>query len=221
MNDWENRYTRFAIVREMLETAEVIKNLDLDRISDISKLIKGSSYLFSGEGSSRIFPSRKIMYDALCSGYIGSFHTEGATQAAEYDLKKFDLLVASNSGKTRETLKLIRHARKHGSGLIISAVATGGTPIALEADYSYILSCGKEDAVAATKSVIEQALFYDLIFRMKNSRPLPDLEKLSRLFLNALTASLPAKIIKPLESASMLYWAGKIRSCRGADTQGE
>jgi len=29
---------------------------------------------------------------------------------------------------------------------------------------THILSCGKEEAVAATKSVIEQGLFYDSLF---------------------------------------------------------
>jgi glucosamine--fructose-6-phosphate aminotransferase (isomerizing) len=209
MNNKEERYSRFAIVNEMIETAQVIKNLDTHIISGFSKTLKGPSFFFSGEGSSRIFPSKKTMYDALACGYSGAFYTEGATQATEYQLGSMDLLVASNSGKTKEAVRLIRHARERGSGFILSVVATGGTPIATEADSCYVLSCGKEEAVAATKSVVEQALFYDILFRQKNGKPLPDLRKLSELFEQALTQTIPKDIIEPLKAAKMLYWAGK------------
>ena len=86
--------------------------------------------------------------------------TEGARQAHEYDLSEFAVFGASNSGKTKELISLFtrlaeqRHARRFG--------LTANSPCTLETVSSrcYTLRCGKEEAVAATKSVVEQALFY-------------------------------------------------------------
>ena len=209
MNSSEERYRRFSIVKEMLETVEVIRHIDIDRINGFLHYMKNSSFLFSGEGSSRIFPSKKLIHDALVHAYQGSYYSEGSTQAGEYDLRSIDLLIASNSGKTKEAVRLIQKAREKGSGSILSVVAVSGTPIAENADACYLLSCGTEAAVAATKSVVEQALFYDILFRLKNREELPDLHVLADRFSEALTQPIPEEIIESLSSSQMMYWAGR------------
>jgi glutamine---fructose-6-phosphate transaminase (isomerizing) len=209
MNLTEQKYGSFSLVREMLETSLIVKKLDAARIASFAKKVKGDKVFFTGEGSSRIFPSKKLIADAWRFGFKEHFHSEAATQALEYALKGSTVFVASNSGKTKEGVRLIRHLREVGQKPIIGVIATAGSPIQLESDEAYLLSCGKEDAVAATKSVIEQALFYDILFRKRNGKALPDLAKLGDLVGQALEARIPEEVVAPLVNAKMLYWAGR------------
>jgi glucosamine--fructose-6-phosphate aminotransferase (isomerizing) len=135
--------------------------------------------------------------------------TEAATQALEYDLTGVTVSVASNSGKTKECARLIRHLRGKGHRDIIGLVAQKGSPVQEETDACYVLSCGGEDAVAATKSVVEQALFYDVLFRTINGKRIPDLAKLGGLITETLKAPVPREIVEAASKASMLYWAGR------------
>jgi len=175
MNLKDSKYNKYFLIREMLETGEIVKHLDIERILSYKKEVKKETIFFTGEGSSRIFPAKKIIYEARKKGYKENFYTDCATQAIEYKLLDSTVFVASNSGKTKEDLELIQKLKRQNHDNIISIVANAGTPIMNEAHISYLLTCGKENAVAATKSVIEQALFYDLLFRKLNNIPLPDL----------------------------------------------
>jgi len=64
-------------------------------------------------------------------------------------------------------------------------------------------------AVAATKSVIEQTLFYDLLFRKLNNIPLPDLNKLGNLITQVLEMPIPKEITKTLINSQVIYFAGR------------
>ena len=165
MNLKENKYNKYFLVKEMLETAEIVKNLDIGKILTFRKEVKKARVFITGEGSSRIFPAKKTMYEARKKSYKEDFYTDCATQALEYNLLDSTVFIASNSGKTKEDLELIRKLKKENHNNIISIIAYAGAPIMNETNISYLLSCGKEKAVAATKSVIEQALFYDLLFK--------------------------------------------------------
>jgi len=166
-------------------------------------------YKRQGEGSSRIFPAKKIMYEARKKGYKEDFYTDCAMQALEYDLQDSTVFVASNSGKTKEDLELIQKLKRQNHDNIMSIVANAGTPIMKEAHVSYLLTCGKENAVPATKSVIEQTLFYDLLFRKLNHINLPDLNKLGNLIIQVLKMSIPEEITDTLINAKMVYFSGR------------
>ncbi len=209
MNLQDNKYNKFFLIKEMLETGEIVKHLDIKKILSYEKEVKKERIFFTGEGSSRIFPAKKIMYEARKKGYTKDFYTDCATQALEYNLLDSTVFVASNSGKTKEDLKLIRKLKRQNHDNIISIVANSGTPIMNEAHVSYLLTCGKENAVAATKSVIEQTLFYDLLFRKLNNMPLPDLNKLGNLITRVLEMPIPKEIIKTLINSQVIYFAGR------------
>lgn len=117
--------------------------------------------------------------------------------------------MASNSGKTKEDLKLIRKLKRQDHDNIIGIIANAGTPVMNEAHASYLLSCGKERAVATTKSVIEQALFYDLLFRKLNNRDLPDSNKLGNLITQVLEMPIPEETIETLVNSAVIYFAGR------------
>jgi glucosamine--fructose-6-phosphate aminotransferase (isomerizing) len=119
------------------------------------------------------------------------------------------VFIASNSGKTKEDLELIQKLKRQNHDNIISIVANVGTPIMNEAHVSYLLTCVTEKAIPVTKSVIEQALFYDLLFRKLNNLSLPDLSKLGRLITQVLEMSIPEEITETLINSKIVYFAGR------------
>jgi len=209
MNLTDSKYNRYSIVKEMLETASMIEKLDVKKIEAYAGKIKTKKIFFTGEGSSRIFPAKNTMYKAKIHNYKEYFSTENSTQALEYDLKDSTVFIASNSGRTKEAGRLLRKLKKEGHKAIFGVVANAGTPILEEADFGYLLSCGKEEAVAATKSVLEQALFYDLIFRKTNNLKLPDMKKLGTQVKEVLEMKIPEEITGQLAAAGMIYFAGR------------
>jgi len=209
MNLQDIKYNKFFLTREMLETGEIIKKLNVEKILSYEKEIKKKRIFISGEGSSRIFPAKKVMYEARKKGYKEDFYTDCASQALEYNLLDSTVFVASNSGKTKEDLKLIRKLKRQNHDNIISIVANVGTPIMNEAHVSYLLTCGKENAIPATKSVVEQALFYDLLFRKLNNIDLPNLNKLGNLIIQVLEVHIPDEIIETLINSKIIYFAGR------------
>ena len=209
MNLQDSKYNQFFLIREMLETGEIVKHLDIKKILSYEKEVKKKRIFFTGEGSSRIFPAKKTMYEARKKGYKEDFYTDCATQALEYDLLDSTVFVASNSGRTKEDLELIRKLKRQNHDNIISIVANAGTPIMKEAHLSYLLTCGIEDAVPATKSVVEQALFYDLLFRKLNNAELPDFDKLGNLIIQVLQIPIPEEIKETLINAKIIYFSGR------------
>jgi len=209
MNLKDNKYNKYFLIKEMLETAEIVKNLDIKKILSYEKEVKKKRIFITGEGSSRIFPAKKMMYEARKKVYKENIYTDCATQALEYQLLDSTVFVASNSGKTKETLKLIRKLKKENHDNIIGIIANAGTPVMNEADSSYLLSCGKETAVAATKSVIEQALFYDLLFKKSNNVTLPNVGKLGQLLAEVLQMPIKEEIIETLTKSKYIYFAGR------------
>ncbi len=205
----DTRYSSYSLVREMLETPAVIRRIDIRRIQDIAKDLSTSRFLLTGEGSSRILPAGKVRYDALKNGYTQTIQSEGALQACEYDLNGYTVCVASNSGRTREGVVLLNtlNGKKHSNTLAI--VGYEHSPIDEKAAISYVLESGPEKAVAATKTVVEQALFYDLLFRTLNDAALPDLAELADLFEEILHYPVAEAIIERMSKAGTLYWAGR------------
>lgn len=203
MNTTE-KYNAFALCREMLETPTVIRRFDPSPVTALP--VATDTVMLSGEGSSRIFPAKHLISQALRAGWREHFSTDGARQAAEYDLAGHHLFVASNSGKTAEVVHLLRSSKPAGSTGI---VAYPNTPIADEADRSYVLACGPEDAVAATKSVVEQALVYDCLFRSRNKSEPLDTTALADAATEVLTQPIASEIVAAASSASVLYFSGR------------
>ena len=72
-----------------------------------------------------------------------------------------------------------------------------------------MLSCGKEDAVAATKSVVEQGLFYDSLLRNLRGEKMEGLKDLAEKVNKVLTAEIDKEIIKKIRGANIIYFAGR------------
>lgn len=207
MNSNDEGYRKFRLVQEMLETPKIIRNLDADHIRSFS--VKNKKVLLAGEGSSRIFPAKNTICNSLVLGYRQSIVTENCMQAAEYDLEDYSVFAASNSGKTAEVIHLIRTLREKGHGDITAVTGAHGTPVADESSSAYILTCGPEQAVSASKSVMEQALFYDILLRHINGMPPIDLNALADAMHQVLTMDIPADIVSIIADAPIIYFSGR------------
>ncbi len=209
VNSIQGKYSRYNLVKDMLSTVEIVRDMDIHEMNRFFLKIKKNKIFFTGEGSSRIFPAHNTIYDVLQHSSEIEAVTESATQALEYDLEKYTVFAASNSGKTKEVIRLIQYllSKKHDN--IIVVTSDEASPIAQMVQDTYVLSCGHEGAVAATKSVVEQALFYDMLMRDRTCQPRVDLNKLADLLQVVLEMEIPGEIIEKTASAGIIYFAGR------------
>jgi glutamine---fructose-6-phosphate transaminase (isomerizing) len=201
--------TSSHLVREMIDTGEVVANIDVDTISAWISHATRSRVLFTGEGSSRIFPSKNLRFDAMRFAYTNQLQSEGATQAMEYDLSEYTVFAASNSGRTKEVVRLLAALQRDNHGELLALTAGEQSPLEENADATYHLISGTELAVAATKTVVEQALVYDIAFRLRNNRALPELTLLSEQFVQAFQTDVSDEMRSAIAGAGTIYWAGR------------
>lgn len=210
MNLTESKYTRYSLTREMMETPGIIKNFDPSSAHSFGSQIRDKKGLFiAGEGSSRIFPAKRMIYDLYHRGLDFKIFTEGSTQAMEYNLDAYSVFGASNSGQTAELIRLFEKLKNEGHNKRFGITANINTRLQKIADDTHILNCGKEDAVAATKSVFEQALFYDALLHYLEGDQMQGLNKLSNQVSDALTLNIEDNISDILSQANIIYFAGR------------
>jgi glutamine---fructose-6-phosphate transaminase (isomerizing) len=210
MNLKEEKYNKYALVREMMETPGIIKSFDPEvsaKFADVVKTKKG--LLLTGEGSSRIFPAKRAIQRSLQKSFSLPVVTEGSTQAAEYNLKDFAVFAASNSGQTKEVIRLVTSLKKQKHNAVFGLTANPGTKLEEITNGTQVLTCGKENAVAATKSVVEQGLFYDSLLRKMHGVKMEGLKELSEKTEQALTIKIDAGITEIIRNASVIYFAGR------------
>ncbi|KGE71554.1 SIS domain-containing protein [Spirochaeta lutea] len=214
MNNSEPRYTAYNLSREMLETPGVVRRFKIDGVREIAEAAKGfSAFFLTGEGSSRIFPAKRAMYQNFSRSNPLWMSTEGSTQAMEYNLDHSAVFGASNSGKTKELLRLFYQLKDHGHTGFFGVTANDGTPLVEVSKKAVVLSCGPEQAVAATKSVMEQALVYHGVFSLIRGEDTgafeAGLKELADAMEEVLGASLGADKYQGLVEGSMIYFAGR------------
>ena len=116
MNLTDKKYSGYALVQEMMDTVGVVKNFDPTQTVAIAPKIQSAGrLLMTGEGSSRIFPAKNAIRKALQWGMDLQIATDGSRQSAEYDLSKFAVFCASNSGRTKEVVLLAKKLAAEGN----------------------------------------------------------------------------------------------------------
>jgi glucosamine--fructose-6-phosphate aminotransferase (isomerizing) len=210
MNLQDDKYAKHALVQEMMDTVGVVKKFDCNQTKDVAAQIAKVGRLFmTGEGSSRIFPAKNAIRKALTWGLKVSLSTEGSRQAFGYDLSQFAVFCASNSGRTKEVVLLAKKLAEMGNNNRFGLSANAGTLLEAACAKTFVLTCGWEQAVAATKSVIEQALFYESIMRhIAGSIGELDCAALAGKVEKALTLPIDAKIVDAAAKAPTIYFAG-------------
>jgi len=207
----DTKYSQFALTREMMQTPNILRKFKLENSEKVINAIKQIGKLFfTGEGSSRIFPAKNAMYCARRAGINLNLATEGGLQACCYDLSDFVVFGASNSGQTKEVIRLFEKLNHINHKNLFALIANKNTKLESLAGQTFILSCEKEQAVAATKSVAEQALFYqELLSAIQGISLAKKLPQLADAFGAALTMPIDKKITDAIASAGTIYFAGK------------
>lgn len=210
MNLTDPRYSGFALVQEMMQTIDVIRNFDPGRTKAVAEKIKSAGrLLFTGEGSSRILPAKNAIRKAHTWGMNMSLFTEGSRQAMQYDLSKTAVFCASNSGRTKEVVLLAKKLAAMGNENRFALTANKDTLLENECTQTFVLNCGWEQAVAATKSVIEQALFYEsVLWNIRGIDKSRELSALPALVEQALTLPVSREITDRVAQAPTVYFAG-------------
>ena len=206
----DQKYNQYALCREMLDTVDVAKNFDVTQTKAIAAAIAASGRLMmTGEGSSRIFPAKNAIRKALTWGLDVQAVTDGSRQAMTYDLAQFAILCASNSGRTKEVILLAKKMAAAGNKNVFGVSANAGTLLEAECAETIVLKCGWENAVAATKSVVEQGLVYQAIMSQIAGRDMTaDLAGLAEKMSDAMTAVIDPAIIDKATKAETIYFAG-------------
>lgn len=210
MNATDDRYTQFALCREMMDTVGVIDRFDPTRTAQAGRAIADVGRLFlTGEGSSRIFPAKNAIRKALTWGADLQVATDGSRQAATYDLSRFAVFGASNSGRTAEVIAVMQQLADAGNPMRFGLTANRDTLLEEQAATTFVLECGWEEAVAATKSVVEQALVYQSIVGHVAGRDTArDLDGAADKLRGALTATIDPQIAQAVANAPTVYFAG-------------
>ncbi len=210
MNLKDAKYSRFALVREMMATPDIVRRFEPKAAEPFLADIRKRRRLFlTGEGSSRIFPAKRAIYDALRRGDSLAIASDGATQALEYDLADYAVFGASNSGKTKEVVRLFQKLQAEKHPAAFGLTADGGSPLAKLCRKSHVLASGKEQAVAATKTVVEQGLFYDALLAGLRGEGLGDLAALADTMEQALTQTIDPQLVDRAKRATMIFFAGR------------
>jgi len=210
MNLNDAGYSRYALVREMMDTVDTVKGFDPGQTKEVAEEIKAAGrLLLTGEGSSRIFPAKNVIRKALTWGMDLNIFSDGSRQCAEYDLLNFAVFCASNSGRTKEIVLLAKKLAAQGNDRCYALTANEGTLLEEVCKKAYILKCGWEQAVAATKSVVEQALFYEsMLWHITGKDNSAALSALPEKLEKALTLAIDPDIIKTAANAGTIFFAG-------------
>ena len=79
MNRTDPKYRDFALVQEMLETPAIIGRFNFQQTAEMADIVRRNGRLFlTGEGSSRIFPAKNLMYEILRRNIQLTAFTDGA-----------------------------------------------------------------------------------------------------------------------------------------------
>ncbi|HSV27457.1 MAG TPA: hypothetical protein VLH60_06145, partial [Sedimentisphaerales bacterium] len=202
--------SKHALVREMMDVAGAVKVFDPNQTKGVARKIASAGRLFlTGEGSSRIFPAKNAMRKAMRWGLDIQISTDGSRQAAQYDLSKCAVFCASNSGRTKEVVLLARKLAQEGNKNRFGLSANSKTLLEEACSETFVLKCGWEQAVAATKSVIEQALFYEsILWHIGNKGFAAGLKELPGQLEAALTMPIDKAVIEAATKAKTIYFAG-------------
>jgi glucosamine--fructose-6-phosphate aminotransferase (isomerizing) len=214
MNTADARFGKFSLVQEMLQTPAIIGRFDFAQAGDAARAVhQCGRLLLTGEGSSRIFPAKNMMFERSRMGAPLAVSTDGARQAHEYRLADTCVFGASNSGQTKELISLFTQLAAQGHERRFGLTANPGTRLEAVSNRCYTLTCGKEQACAATKSVVEQALFYrSLLLPLEAAPSSPMLRNQQEAAARAqeiLAADLDPQIVEAFARAPMIYFAGR------------
>lgn len=201
-------YSKYSLVNEMFDTVRVIREFDTGAIGQIFNQIKEDSKLIlTGEGSSRIFPANNMRHHQLTTGGGPQIFSEGSAQLLDYPLEEYFVIGASNSGKTKEIIKLFNFLISQNHSNLFAVTCHRNTPLQRLARRTIIIEHCTENAVAATKSVVAEALVYESIL-ISLKKYVFSLDELADKFQDVILSPVNEAIINSLINAATIYFVG-------------
>lgn len=205
-------YSNFNLITDMIEASNVIRTFDPSVVKGPAAQIKKvGKLLLTGEGSSRMFPAKSAIVQSRKKNWPLTVATEAGRQSQDYNLSGWAVLGMSNSGRTAEVIRLFNDLKAAGNEARFSLTAMPQSTLESMSASGHVLKCGKEGAVAATKSVVEQALYCRaLVEALAGEETLAGrLNTLADQFLAALQLPVDAELSKKLSNAGSIYFAGR------------
>ena len=208
----------FETEKEMLESADVLKKFDFDVTKNLAKEIGSKRIIFTGMGSSILFPANQAKNRAFELNIKNRVEVYFASELFSCnDFSDTYVILCSNSGRTKETILLLEHIKKKGAKYA-AVTAVLDSVLAKRCKNKIIMQCGFEKGVAATKSVIEQGLIFDsLIFNLARDQGKKiSFKKIKGLLVSAsknilknINVNVSDNMLNELANASSLYFAGR------------
>lgn len=205
-------YSQFNLVRDMIASVEVVQSFDPSVVNaTAAEIASVGKLLLTGEGSSRLFPAKSAIRQSRQKGWPCILHTEAGRQSQDYNLSDWAVLGMSNSGRTAEVIRLFNGLKESGHSNKYSLTAMAESSLEALANRGHVLNCGKEGAVAATKSVVEQGLFCRALVEAIAGEPTlkPQLPSLASNVQTALTSPIDSTITDKISQAGTIYFAGR------------
>lgn len=158
-----NKLRKSNTWKEMRQTPQIVRNFNFEAAQGLHKaLMRHKAVHIVGLGSSTRFPAQNIAHIAEYNDKTAALKIKpmGGREALGKKHGHAAVFLISNSGETKEVLDVARKLKKQGHSDIFAITAGKDSTLAklCGTQNTVVLSCGKEEAIAATKSVVEQAL---------------------------------------------------------------
>ena len=171
-------------------------------------ILEDKRLIFAGEGSSIAIPGQIAEGLAVKHGIKPGRVVTGNCPEIQ-DINSEDIvIISSNSGETATALDLARRAKKAGA-MTVAVTSNKDSQLAELCDKKAILACGKEEAVGATKSVLEQALMTGAIVNESVGITDTDINSISYPFEENLLQEIPISVIRAIAKADRLVIVGE------------
>jgi glutamine---fructose-6-phosphate transaminase (isomerizing) len=208
----------FETEKEMVEGSSIVGRFDFSKTKNLAKVIGSKRVIFTGMGSSVLFPARQAKSRAFELNIKNRIEVYFASDLLSHkDFSDTFVVLCSNSGMTKETILLQRHIKKRKAEHI-AITAVQDSILAKKCKDKIIMECGFEKGVAATKSVIEQGLMMDsLIFNLAKNQDkkisFKEIRKYSshasKSILRNININVPSNMLNTLANASAFYIIGR------------
>jgi fructoselysine-6-P-deglycase FrlB-like protein len=193
---------------EIESAIDFLSNFDSDRVKNFLSKIK-LPVLVGAMGSSYYLPSGRAQ--SLISNLKTNSKIRFTLASEGYAVRKNNfenLLLISNSGKTREVVSL---AETFAKDKVFAVTSDKNSDLAHVAKNIYELKSGKEKAVAATKSIIEQSIICESLVRLAEGKGLPEnkeLLKVAQAMRQNKDIEVDSKLLILISGARTVYFAG-------------
>jgi fructoselysine-6-P-deglycase FrlB-like protein len=193
---------------EIESAINFLNNFDHNRVRNFLSKIK-FPVLVGAMGSSYYLPSGRAQ--SLMSNIQTSSKIRFIFASEGYAIEKNNfesLFLISNSGKTREVVSL---AKTFSSEKVFAVTSDKNSDLAHIAKNIYELKSGKEKAVAATKSIIEQSIICESLVRFIEGKKIPEkkeLLKVAQAMRKNKDIEVDNKLLILISGARTVYFAG-------------